>query len=837
MNKTESDGGVLCPRCDGTLGPDDLACRECGASRVVCGRFRITKLLGRGGMGRIYEATEEPGGRRVAVKVLSLGSSSDWLLRDLFERSTHVLMGLAHPALPKVYAFEQDDAGRFVLVRDAFDGGTLEERIVKDDRRLALSEVTALLEALLDLLVYLQTRVPPVIHRDIKPSNVMFRAKGDDAPVLVDFDTVAAPEGRRTGVTIVGTPGYTAPEQFAGEASPSSDVYSLGTTMLFVVTHVAADDLRRVAGRFDVGSALAPLDAATRRVLTRMVEVDRSKRYETAAEALEDLRRVDTVAAGTRRPDPAREPLPDPVPALDGLPRGRRSTWIVLPMLIAFGLLPWWITRQLHNGRATTPAVATRPQTSAHRSTLDNGCKANDSAECTARCLAGEAQSCGTLGIMYENGTNNLGKDEARAAALYGQACSGGYTPSCAKLGFLYQMGRGVNKDVMRAVALYAQACTPAGTTGCNNLGIMYRDGLGVTKDDARAVALYKQACDGGNAVGCMNLGFMYEKGRGVKNDYPRAATLYTQACTGGNADGCNRLGFLYRDGLGVTKDEAHSVALSKQACDAGFMSGCYSLGFLYEKGRGVVRDAARATTLYGQACTGGDTDGCAALGWTYSQGFGVEKDLVRGATISTQACDDGNAQACNNLGTMYESGRGVTKDAPKAFALYDKSCTTGNAQACTNVAASYLNGFAVKKDEARALALLKQTCDGGYAGACARLGLAYENGTGVAKDLPHAVVLYQQACDGGSAAGCGDIGYLMASGSGVSRDDIRATALDKQGCDGNDARSCSSLGYLVENGRAGLVDRTRAVALYRQGCKGGNDWGCTQLKRLGESP
>jgi len=220
-----------CPRCEHTLAPEEATCAQCGGSRIVCERFRVTKVLGQGGMGRIYEGLEESRGERVAVKMLSLGGTTDWRLRELFERSTHVLMALSHPLLPKVHAFEQDDAGRFILVRDIYDGGTLEERIGRNDRRLAPAEVTRMLEALLDLLVYLQARVPPVIHRDIKPSNVMFRSADDDAPVLVDFDSVAAPEGRRSGLTIVGTPGYTAPEQFAGEASPSTDVYSLGATM------------------------------------------------------------------------------------------------------------------------------------------------------------------------------------------------------------------------------------------------------------------------------------------------------------------------------------------------------------------------------------------------------------------------------------------------------------------------------------------------------------------------------------------------------------------------------------------------------------------------------
>src|SRR5262249_23058577 len=152
------------------------------------------------------------------------------------------------PALPKVYAFEQDDAGRLLLVREAFDGGTVEERILGEERRLEPRLVRHLLERLLGLFSYLQELVPPVLHRDVKPPNIMFRAATDWEPVLVDFDSVALPDSRRSGLTIVGTPGYAAPEQFAGECSPASDLYGVGATMIFVVTHAEPDRLPRLEG-------------------------------------------------------------------------------------------------------------------------------------------------------------------------------------------------------------------------------------------------------------------------------------------------------------------------------------------------------------------------------------------------------------------------------------------------------------------------------------------------------------------------------------------------------------------------------------------------------------
>jgi len=580
-----------CPRCEHTLAPEEATCAQCGGSRIVCERFRVTKVLGQGGMGRIYEGLEESRGERVAVKMLSLGGTTDWRLRELFERSTHVLMALSHPLLPKVHAFEQDDAGRFILVRDIYDGGTLEERIGRNDRRLAPAEVTRMLEALLDLLVYLQARVPPVIHRDIKPSNVMFRSADDDAPVLVDFDSVAAPEGRRSGLTIVGTPGYTAPEQFAGEASPSTDVYSLGATMLFVVTHLEADAIPRRAGQFDLGNMLAPLDDATRRVLTRMVNTDRTKRYETAAEALDDLRRGDLAASHPRR---AASGTVQALVAAAGIilvgglglfavEHHRAAPHIAAaspPAVAATPAPPVAVATPAPHVVATAPPFVARSTTS--RSHV-HVCKVGDLADCIAQCDTHDSISCSNLGWTYDHGLG-VPVDHAKGAELYKVSCDAGYLLACSNLGYLFERGTGVPQDMARARALYEQGCTGGNALGCANLGSLYETGkAGLRVDFSRAASLFAEACEQDNQAGCTNLAGLYENGKGVPRDYSRAATLYKNACGRSYARACSDLGGLYEHGSGVPADRAEAIDLFRKGCAAGNTWGCDQLKRLGE--------------------------------------------------------------------------------------------------------------------------------------------------------------------------------------------------------------------------------------------------------------
>ena len=280
---------------------------------MVCGDWRLTEVLGRGGMGTVYAArgSARSGGRSVAVKVLNVDLKADPKVEELFERGSRVLQSLNHPGLPKVYDFQHDSDGRLVLVRERLDGGTLKGRIGEGQQVLGPERVHRLLADLLGVLDYLHTRVPPVFHRDIKPSNVMFRTAADWKPVLADFDSVAAPGGGAPDLTIVVSVGYTAPEQLAGDVSAASDLYSAGATMLYVATHREPDDLPRKDGRFQVEGLLGSLDAPTRRVLCRLVEPGRKERYASAAEALADLEDRAPVARrgdGAKAAGPARRP-------------------------------------------------------------------------------------------------------------------------------------------------------------------------------------------------------------------------------------------------------------------------------------------------------------------------------------------------------------------------------------------------------------------------------------------------------------------------------------------------------------------------------------------------
>lgn len=212
------------------------------AGTLLGKQYEVQELLGRGGNGVTYRCRDTSTGKDVAVKCLSLRSLKDWKQLDLFEREAQTLKGLDHQGIPRYLAtFEQDteqDRG-FFLVQELAQGRSLSE-MVRSGWRADEAEVTRIATELLGILEYLGSRRPPVTHRDVKPENIVIEGgKTGGRVFLVDFGGVQAaassPEDA-LGSTIVGTYGYMAPEQFRGAASPASDLYGLGGTLLLMLS-------------------------------------------------------------------------------------------------------------------------------------------------------------------------------------------------------------------------------------------------------------------------------------------------------------------------------------------------------------------------------------------------------------------------------------------------------------------------------------------------------------------------------------------------------------------------------------------------------------------------
>jgi eukaryotic-like serine/threonine-protein kinase len=206
------------------------------AGRVVAGRYRLRRLLGRGGMGAVWLAEDVVLHRRVAVKQLLLsGLATDVerrAARARLRREARLAARVDHSGTVRVYDLAEE-AGDPWIVMEALPGRTLQAAL-RDRGPLPVGQVTRLGLCLLEALA--ATHRAGVVHRDVNPGNVQLC--GGPRVVLTDFGVASTSEGGASASTgeIVGSPGYMAPEQVHGEAvEPACDLFSLGATLYAAV--------------------------------------------------------------------------------------------------------------------------------------------------------------------------------------------------------------------------------------------------------------------------------------------------------------------------------------------------------------------------------------------------------------------------------------------------------------------------------------------------------------------------------------------------------------------------------------------------------------------------
>ncbi|MCU0547580.1 MAG: ankyrin repeat domain-containing protein [Oscillatoriaceae cyanobacterium Prado104] len=261
--------------------------------------YQIKKLLGEGGSSTTYEAIDLKTNQRVALKALSLQKMNDWKVLEIFEREANVLSKLNHPGIPRYLDYfyvDTPDNRCFYIVQELAQGQSLAS-LVENGWHAREPEIQRIAAQILEILVYLHSQTPPVIHRDIKPENIVFKSPIDShkpkdwAVCLVDFGAVQNTyyNTLMRGSTVVGTYGYMAPEQCLGQAVPATDLYGLGATLLYLLTHRSPAELPTNILEKDFRSQIQ-ISSAFAGWLEKTIASDLENRFRSAKEALESLR-------------------------------------------------------------------------------------------------------------------------------------------------------------------------------------------------------------------------------------------------------------------------------------------------------------------------------------------------------------------------------------------------------------------------------------------------------------------------------------------------------------------------------------------------------------------
>ncbi|HMM79168.1 MAG TPA: protein kinase [Pyrinomonadaceae bacterium] len=315
--------------------------------------YKITKILGSGGMGEVYLAEDVKLRRKVALKILPLQFSADRERKSRFEKEAQAVSALNHPNIITIYEIEAAGSHSF-MATEYIDGQTLRERTAEkafswqEAVRIAIQVASALESA----------HSVGIIHRDIKPANIMIRRDGIvkvldfglaklTAPESGDFDTrdLTAPN------RVMGTLNYMSPEQALGEMIDArTDIYSFGVVLFEMLTGrlpSSGDDRstgsRPLTGADELNEAVP---ATLSQIVKHALKKDRNERYQTFADLRTDLKSLlrdsqtdgfdfDFTDETVLQTDPNKSIHATGSGSKSTQRAGRSAVWVIAPLLIA----------------------------------------------------------------------------------------------------------------------------------------------------------------------------------------------------------------------------------------------------------------------------------------------------------------------------------------------------------------------------------------------------------------------------------------------------------------------------------------------------------------------
>jgi serine/threonine-protein kinase len=201
---------------------------------MAVGDYRLEELIGRGGMGVVYRATQVSLGRTVAIKLIAEAAADDPAFRARFKREARLAAGIDHPNVIPVYQADEADGRLYIAMR--YVEGTDLGALIASRGPLPAEEAAAIVEQVAAALDAAHAR--ELVHRDVKPGNVLVDRTGH--VYLTDFG-ITKQVASRTGLTLegglLGTLDYAAPEQLRGDAVDArTDVYALGCLLFELLT-------------------------------------------------------------------------------------------------------------------------------------------------------------------------------------------------------------------------------------------------------------------------------------------------------------------------------------------------------------------------------------------------------------------------------------------------------------------------------------------------------------------------------------------------------------------------------------------------------------------------
>ncbi|MEI6072321.1 MAG: protein kinase [Verrucomicrobiae bacterium] len=663
--------------------------RALAAGQVVFQRFRLERVLGRGGMGVVWLAHDEKLEEAAALKFLPETVRLDSTAVDELKRETRKSRQLTHPNIVRIHDFVEDATGA-AIVMEYINGHTLaEKRLEKPFRAFEPEEIRDWMLQVCEALEYAH-REAKIVHRDLKPANIMVSATG--RVKITDFGIARSISDSISRMSAFqprsgsGSPPFMSPQQANGEpATPLDDIYGLGSTIYDLLTgkppFYTGDIFRQIETRTapsvterrrELQLSMASVPQEWESLVADCLAKDTASRPQSAAEVIVRLR---------ERGKKPGSPAGGATGAHSGAPK--RAIWIgagvvVVGAILVLFAMQLFLLRSIKTGPETT---GVRPPEPALASSLPIP---KESAEVSPGGVAPVRAPVFPASPSLQTGETPVPPGVAISGEPAKEAAPAGKSDENAiawtKLGKMHAEGDGVPKNDAEAAKYFRMAADQGNAEAQAKLGELYADGNGVEKSDAEAAKWFRLSADQGNALGEGNLGALYANGQGVEKNDGEAVRLLRLAADKGNAEALMNLGVLSLSGREGNGNDA--VKWFRMAAELGNARAQFKLGRMFSEGSGTEKNYAEAAKYFRMAADQGNPDAQSHLGAMYLSGLGMPASDAKALKLFESAADQGNADAQFSLGLMYANGRGVAKSSSEAAKWYRLAAAQGNVRA-----------------------------------------------------------------------------------------------------------------------------------------------------------
>lgn len=481
--------------------------------------------------------------------------------------------------------------------------------------------------------------------------------------------------------------------------------------------------------------------------------------------------------------------------------------------------------------------------------------------------------------------------DYSEAAKLCKLAAEQGHAPAQYNLGFMFEMGQGVEQDASEALKWYRAAADNGYAPAQLELGEMYESGAVGARDYGDAIKWYRLAADQGNADAQLRLGNMYREGQGVAQNHNEAAKWYRLAGEQEHSEAQYNLGRMYESGSIGAIDYEEAIKWYRLAADQGHPEAINELKKSEPKSipEGVAEQQSHPRTseqkspkqpepIPEEPSKITDPETQYEIGNKYYRGDGVTKDYGEAVKWFRLAAEQGNANAQKKLGWMHERGLGVPRDYEEAIKWYrlgkdkehtpqksDKSIPKQKVSQCSDptpqdikgetdpetqfeIGRKYYWGSGVRRDYNEAIKWFRLAADQGNPSAQYYLGSMYEDGYyGVARDYNEAVKWYKLAAKQGHANAKTKIQELKRKLT--PKDNLQQKThksipkkklskpldpIPEEPSKTTDPQTQYEIGNKYYNGEDVALDYSEAIKWYRLAADQGNAPAINKLKEIG---